>query len=142
MDISIEEIKQELKSYIHDKTLLTEIDKEIEEYRTKATSCTAELSDMPKGSRKIKDKLAEYASIIADLQMEKLEEQINMEKQKKQLEDTIKKIEQPYKNILYFRYILDNKLEDVADMIKYDYKYVCKLHSKALFLYRKQKYGY
>lgn len=138
MELTIEEVKEELQSYIHDLNLIEEKETEIEEYREKATSCTSQLSDMPKGSSKIHDKVAEYAAIIADLQIEKYNYLIEMEQKKKRIEDKIDKIKQPYKNILYYKYIKGYNLTNIAAKLSYEYKWTCKLHGTALEEYRKQ----
>lgn len=136
----MEEVKKELNSYIQEKKYLEQLDAEIEEYRTKATSCTAELSDMPKANKRIYDKVAEYAAIIADLEYEKIDERIKIEKQKKLIEDKVKCLDQPYKNILYFKYIKGYDLTEVAKEIRYEYKYTCSLHGKALKQYQEIKH--
>ena len=109
----MEDIKKELSSYKHDKRLLEEKEKEIDEYRNKATSCTSVLSDMPKGNA-VHDKVAQYASIIADLEKEKYELCITLETNKRKIEQIINNLEQPYRNILYFRYIKDYNLTHIA----------------------------
>ena len=44
----MEEIIYELNSYKHDLQLLEEKEKEINEYRNKATSCTSVITGMPR----------------------------------------------------------------------------------------------
>ena len=132
----MEETKYELSSYINDKKLLKEKEAELEELITKATKITTELSDMPKGSGEIQDKMAQYVSQIVDLKKEKYEQIINMYKTKKKIENKIDKLEQPYKNILYFKYIKGENLTKVANKIGYNYKWTCQLHGQALMNYR------
>lgn len=134
----MEHIKQELNAYKHNKRLLEKMEEEIEEYRNKATSCTSVLSDMPKGTG-IHDKVAQYASIIADIEVEKMNQRILLEKSRKDIEDIINKIDQPYRNILYFRYIKEETLEEIACDIGYNYVHICRLHQKALLEYKKFK---
>jgi DNA-directed RNA polymerase specialized sigma subunit len=134
----MENTKKELNAYKHNKRLLEKMDEEIEEYRNKATSCTSVLSDMPKGTG-IHDKVAQYASIIADIEAEKMEQRILLEKSRKDIEDIINKIEQPYRNILYFRYIKEETLEEIACDIGYNYRHLCRMHEKALLEFKRIK---
>ena len=60
---------------------------------------------MPKGSRKVEDQMAEALAEILDLTND-LEKYLKDLKEKQiKIESKIDKLEQPYKNILYFRYI-------------------------------------
>lgn len=69
--------------------------------------------------------------------LEKYLEQLN-DKQIK-VENTIDRLEQPYKNILYFRYIKGYNLTEVAGEIEEEYDYTRKLHGTALIKYRDLK---
>lgn len=132
----MEEIKRELNAYLQNKKLLQDKEEELEELITKATKINQELNDMPKGSSKIQDKMAEYASLIVDAKNEKYEQLIKMYKTKKEIEDKIDKLDQPYKNILHFKYIKGLSLTEVAYEIKYDYDYVKRMHGIALIKYK------
>ena len=44
----MEDVKEELSSYLQDKKLLKDKEEDLEELITKATKITTELSDMPK----------------------------------------------------------------------------------------------
>lgn len=132
----MEDIKKELSSYLQDKKLLKEKEEELEELITKAEKITTELSDMPKGTPEIQDKIAQYASQIVDLKNSKYEQIIRMYNTKKRIEDKIDELEQPYRNILYYKYIKGLNLTQVANEIKYEYDYTRKMHGIALIKYR------
>ena len=51
------------------------------------------------------------------------------------IENKIDKIEQPYRNILYFRYIKGYNLTEVSNEIEEEYDYTRKLHRIALIKY-------
>ena len=51
------------------------------------------------------------------------------------IESKIDKIGQPYKNILYFRYIKGYNLTEVSAEIDEEYDYTRKLHGTALIKY-------
>lgn len=132
----MEETKRELGAYLQDKKLLKEKEDDLEELITRATKITTELSDMPKGTPKLQDKMAELASQIVDMKNEKYGQIIKMYKTKKQIEDKIDLLEQPYRNILYFKYIKGKNLTEVANVIGYNYKWTCEMHGYALKKYK------
>lgn len=139
MQYTIEDIKKELKSYIHDKNFLEEMKKDVERVREEAVKTTSILSDMPKGSNPVKDRIAEYIAKIDEMQQENYKLLLDLEQKKNDIETIINKMEQPYKNILYFRYINGKSLTEVATIIGHEYKWSCVLHGKALEQYRKLK---
>lgn len=132
----MEEVKKELEAYLYDKQLLKEKEEELEELKTRATKITTELSDMPKGTPEIQDKIGEYAAKIVDLKNEKYNQLIEMYKTKARIENKIDMLDQPYRNILYYKYIKGLSLTEVANEIKYDYNYTKSLHGTALLKYR------
>lgn len=132
----MEETKRELGAYLQDKKLLKEKEDDLEELITRATKITTELSDMPKGTPQLQDKMAELASQIVDMKNEKYGQIIKMYKTKKQIEDKIDLLEQPYRNILYFKYIKGKNLTEVANVIGYNYKWTCEMHGYALKKYK------
>lgn len=132
----LEETKRELGSYLQDKKLLKEKEDDLEELITRATKITTELSDMPKGTPQLQDRMAELASQIVDMKNEKYGQIIKMYKTKKQIEDKIDLLEQPYRNILYFKYIKGKNLTEVANVIGYNYKWTCEMHGHALKKYK------
>jgi DNA-directed RNA polymerase specialized sigma subunit len=131
-----DDVKKELGQYLQDKELLKGKEEDLEELIARATKVTSELNDMPKGSPKVEDKMAEVTAQIVDLKNEKYEQIIKMHKSKKEIEDKIDMLEQPYRNILYFKYIKGKNLTEVANIIHNEYKYTCDLHGQALILYK------
>lgn len=65
-----------------------------------------------------------------------------MYKTKKKIEDKIDMLEQPFRNILYFKYIKGLSLTEVAYKINYDYDYTRKMHGIALIEYKKECKNY
>ena len=90
------------------------------------------------GTPEIQDRMGEYAAKIVDLKNEKYSQLIKMYNTKKRIEDKIDMLEQPYRNILYYKYIN----EEVAYKIKYDYDYTRKMHGIALIKYKKESENY
>ena len=54
-----------------------------------------------------------------------------------QIDDKIELVEQPYKNILFYRYTRGKSWNDVAKELGYTRDYACELHGEALYLYSK-----
>ena len=132
----MDEIKKELNSYQYDIKLLKEKEEELEELITKAEKITTELSDMPKGTPQIQDKIAEYTAKIIELKNQKIDQIIEMYKQKEMIEKKIDLLEQPYKDILYYKYIKGYTLTQIANEINYDSDYIKSLHGTALLKYK------
>lgn len=133
--MTIEECKEELKAYIYDKTFIEERIQDIEERKTLLGKITATITDMPGAKSVVQDKLAEGIASIMDLTTD-LENLIEDLKQKQiKIEDKIKELEQPYRNILYMMYIKGYSLVTVASNMNYNYKYMCTMHGDALKRY-------
>ncbi len=133
----LEKAKQELKDYIYEKRWIDERLEDIKERKSLLDNITSTLSDMPKGSKQVYDSQAEKLVKILDLTND-LEKYLNELKEKQILiENKIDKIGQPYKNILYFRYIKGYNLTEVSAEINEEYDYTRKLHGIALIKYAK-----
>lgn len=133
--MTVEEAKRELKDYIYDKKWVKERIEDIKERRSMLDKITSTLSDMPKGTPKAQDRQAEALVQILDLTQE-MEDYLKKMKQKQIIiENKIDKLEQPYKNILYFRYIKGYNLTEVSNEVDEEYDYTRKLHGIALVRY-------
>lgn len=129
--------KQELKDYVYEKKWIEERLEDIKERKSLIDKITTVLSDMPKGSKQIYDSQAEKLAQILDLTND-LEKYLAQLKEKQLIiENKIDKIGQPYKNILYFRYIKGYNLTEVSAEIDEEYDYTRKLHRIALIKYAK-----
>ena len=127
--------KQELKDYRYNKKWIEERLEDIKERRSLLDKITNTLSDMPKGSAKTIDTNIENLVQIMDDTIE-IEKYIKDLKEKQiKIENKIDKIEQPYKNILYFRYLKGYNLTEVSEEIEEEYDYTRKLHGIALIKY-------
>lgn len=127
--------KQELKDYIYNKKWIEGRLEDIKERRSLLDKITTTLSDMPKGTPKVHDTNIESLVKIMDDTAE-IEKYIKDLKEKQiKIENKIDKIEQPYKNILYFRYIKGYNLTEVSGEIEEEYDYTRKLHGIALLKY-------
>lgn len=135
--ITIEEAKQELREYVYNKKWIEEKLIGIKERRTLLDNITSTISDMPRGTVKVVDKKAEELSKIMDDTNELQKYIENLRNKQFEIENKIDKVEQPYKNILYFRYIRGYNLTEVSNEIEEEYDYTRKLHGIALVKYSK-----
>lgn len=133
----LEKNKQELKDYIYNKRWIEEKLLDIKERRTLLENISGTISDMPKGTPKVVDRKAEELSKIID-DTNELEKYIKQLKIKQlNIESKIDRVDQPYRNILYFRYIRGYNLTEVSNEIEEEYDYTRKLHGIALIKYSK-----
>lgn len=131
----LDKSKQELKDYRYNKKWIEERLEDIKERRSLLDKITKTLSDTPKGTPKVTDPNIESLVKIMDDTTE-IEKYIkDLRKKQIEIENKIDKIEQPYKNILYFRYIKGYNLTEVSGEIEEEYDYTRKLHGIALLKY-------
>jgi len=133
--VKIQEAKTELSGYIYNKRLIDERLEDIKERRALLEKVTLELSNLPHGGKKIYDVQADSLAEVIDLTND-LELYIKELKQNAIIiEQKIDKLEQPFKNILYFRYIKGYNLTEISDEIDKEYDYTRKLHNIAICKY-------
>lgn len=131
----LKKAKQELKDYIYNKSWINERLEDIKERRSLLDKITTTLSDIPKGSPKVLDTNIESLVNILD-DTNEIERYIKDLKEKQiKIENKIDRIEQPFRNILYFRYIKGYNLTEVSNEIDEEYDYTRKLHGTALIKY-------
>lgn len=132
--ITIEEAKQELREYRDNIKYIEEKQNDAEELKTRIEKMTTNITGMPnaKGENLDKAPFEESLDKIKEIEKncrEKLEELLL---KKFIVENKIEELEQPFKSILYLRYIRGNTLNKVSDDLGYSYDHICKLHGKAL----------
>ena len=124
--------RQDLKEYKYNKEFIKDKLEYIEELRESINKLTATISDMPRGSRQVEDSMAEKIAKLID-SVDNLLEIINRLQDKQiEIENTILKIEQPYRNILDKMYIQGKSLVKIADEMNYNYEYMKRMHGIAL----------
>ena len=137
--MSIEDAKKELREYRDNIKYIEEKQNDAEELKTRIEKMTQNISGMPngKGDNLEKATLEESLDRIKEIEKDcqkKLEELLL---KKFMVENKIEQLEQPYKSILYLRYIRGNTLNKVSNEIGYSYEHVCRMHGRALINYAK-----
>ena len=113
------------------------MENELEELTSKATKSTTDLNaGGAAGGNSNNDKIGEYVAAIVELKDKKYNKIIEMYKNKESIEKKIDKVAQPYKNILYYKYIKGLTLTEVAAKMGYCYVDICRKHGIALKLYK------
>ena len=111
--MSREELKELFESYWYDNQYLKEKFKEVESLN------------------KLSMNQSDSAFLVDTKENEQLEIKKILEK-KKYIETLIQKLPQPYRTILYMRYISFFTFDQIADKIHYSTKRIYQLHSDAL----------
>lgn len=124
--------REDLKSYKYTQEWVKGRLEYIEEYKTNLTKITTMLSDMPKGSRKVQDNIAEKLAILMDNINDILDKVLKQNENQKKILDQLEKVEEPYRLILEKVYIQDKTLVTVASEMNYSYRDLCRKHGIAL----------
>lgn len=128
------EAKKELYSYLHSKKLEERKLEQIEETKTKLTKTTTILSDMPKGTPD-NDRMSKNIARLLELITEHIEIMQEEEENLIRITKKIKEVEQPYRNILEFRFVDGLKIEEVSVELNRDYRYTKRLIRKSIQKY-------
>ena len=98
-----------------------------------ATKATATLTGMPRNPSRFESRMAEAVVKIIDLQNEINRDIDKLVDLKREIIAVIKRIDNPeYQTLLELRYLCFHSWEEVAVEMKYDLRYLHKLHRKAL----------
>ncbi len=136
--IKIAEAKKELNEYRENIKYIEEKLDDTEETRSKLEKITPTLSlTKTNSSSESPDKFGDAISRLEELKIDcsKKMEQLLLSKFK--IDEKIDSMEQPYKNILFYRYTRGKSWEEVASQLGYSRDYACELHGEALYLYSK-----
>ena len=98
-----------------------------------ATKCTTAWSDMPPGQPNGRSRMADYVMKMIELENEMTKEMMDLATLKKQIMDTINKIDNmEYKTILEERYLSFKSWEQISEDMGYTVRHIYRLHGRAL----------
>lgn len=126
--------KEKIKYLNQYRAMNAEIDQisdELKRWQDVATRISPSYSDMPHGAQG--DKLQTAATEVAELTEqlnEKIRQALAAQQEIKELIGTID--DGVLRRLMTYRYIHGRKWEEIAVLMNYDFRYVLKLHSKAL----------
>ena len=130
--------KEELLQYKYAREKVDETLEEYQKYKDRAEKMTSIISDMPRGTSSF-DKVADNAVKMADLSAEYEKRWLEAEYMKLEIEKNIDLVEEPYRIILYMKYVQGKKLEEIAYKLNANYTYICEQHGIALKKYEENK---
>ena len=130
--------KEELLQYKYAREKVDETLEEYQKYKDRAEKMTSIISDMPRGISS-SDKVADNAVKMADLSAEYEKRWLEAENKKLEIEKNIDLVEEPYRIILYMKYVQGKKLEEIAYKLNANYTYICEQHGIALKKYEENK---
>ena len=126
-----QEKKEYLLSYQHLNQRINRLLLEQQQWRELATRVSPNLSGMPRGGGGGGTQGA--ISKIIDLETEINAEIDKLVDKRKEIEGIIRAVEDStLRALLEYRYINGKKWEEIALMMGYDYRYILKIHGKAL----------
>lgn len=132
----IAEAKKELNEYRDNIKYIDEKKQDLEELRTRLEKTTSNLSFSKthnKGANK--DTLSEGVSRLEDIEQDYTKKLESLLLKKFIIDEKIDKLKEPYRSILFFRYVRRNSWSEVASIVDYGMDNTFKLHGKALYLY-------
>ena len=111
---------------------IDQITKELQRWQDLATRISPSYSDMPHGGGgdKVQTAAVEVAELTDQLNG-KIHQAVKMQREIKELIGTID--DATLRRLMTYRYIHGKKWEEVAVLMDYDYRWILRLHGKALY---------
>ena len=136
--IKIQNAKQELREYRENLKYINEKQDDIEELKAILEKTTTRLSKTKTSNNSMSaDKFSDGIDRLHELEKDYDKKLQDILLKKFVIDDKIELVEQPYKNILFYRYARGKEWKDIADQLGYNTQYVFELHGEALYLYSK-----
>ena len=129
--MTTEEVKTWLRSYRYLKNEAERLEEELAEWRSKAEKMTRELSGMPSGSGG-GDKVPACVEKIWELERKLSAKLSDMVEQRQAIERAIEALPDKQKQLMRYRYIDGMKWEKVAVEMNMEYRWVLRIHGRAL----------
>lgn len=136
-ELKIKEARQELREYRDNIKYIDEKQNDVEELRTRIEKTTKVLNTTPNGKGTNLDKAPFEESLdkIKDIEQECSDKLQELLVKKYLVENKIEQLEQPFKSILYLKYIRGMTLYDVSRELNYSYRQIKNLHKEAVEKY-------
>lgn len=134
----IQEAKKELNEYRENIKYIEDKLDDTEEVKAKVEKITTTYSDTKtNSSNESNDKFADAIAQLEELKVDITEKMEVVLNDKFRIDEKIDKVEQPYKNVLFYRYTKGMSWNMIADKMGYVREHVCRLHGDALYFYSK-----
>lgn len=136
--LKIAQAKQELNEYRENIKYIEEKINDTEEIKTRVEKVTSTLSlTKTNSSSESPDRFADAINRLEELKVDCTEKMKELLIKKFNIDDKIDSLEQPYRNVLFYRYTRGKSWQDVAKELGYTLDYIYDLHGEALYLYSK-----
>ena len=136
--LKIAQAKQELNEYRENIKYIEEKINDTEEIKTRVEKVTSILSlTKTNSSSESPDRFADAINRLEELKVDCTEKMKELLIKKFNIDDKIDSLEQPYRNVLFYRYTRGKSWQDVAKELGYTLDYIYELHGEALYLYSK-----
>ena len=134
--MTFNQAKRELKSYARISREENDLLDEIAMLKSRCLKVTSVFSDMPRGSYDVHKHETAMAELIDETNKyyDILEE---IRETKERIMSKLEKLDEDYKRVLHRRYILNEKVYDIADTMHYSDRWIKKLINKATYFYSK-----
>ena len=133
----IQKSKEELNQYKEDIKYIEEKLNDTEEVKSKIEKITTTISFTKTNNNSDNDKFSNAISRLEELKIDCTKKMQQLLIKKFMIDDKIELLDQPYKNILFFRYTRAKSWRDIAEELGYTESYIYDLHGEALYLFSK-----
>lgn len=135
--MNLEDAKKELREYRDNIKYIDEKQLDAEELKTRILNISAKLSDMPsgKGVNPERAPLEETLDKLKEIEKDCSNKLQELLVKKFVVENKIEQLEQPYKSILYLKFIRGMKLPLIANELNYSIQHTKRMSKDALEKY-------
>ena len=136
-DDKIQNAKKELREYRDSIKYIEEKQNDAEELRTRIEKTTKTIKSTPSGKGYDPDKAPFEESLdkIQEIEKDCYKKLQELLLKKYSVENKIEQLEQPYKSILYLKYIRGINLYDISRDLGYSYRHTKRVHQEAIEKY-------
>lgn len=130
--------KDELLMYFHKKNDGKKVLEQYRDYLDKATKMTAMMTETSSRTNLPSDKVGNNVVLMADLSLKYFDLFLEAEEYRMRIISKLLSLPRPYKEILWYKFIDELPLSQIAILIRYSPIQTKRLYKKALFEYSKK----
>lgn len=127
-----EDVKKELENYVFDVEYFLEKSKEREKYKEDIELSILRIRSLSAHASADTETVEKRLGQVVEREIREEETLIEILNRKQKIENVIKLLDQPYRNIIYLKYIRFYTYDQIADKMHYSSKRVYQLHAIAL----------
>lgn len=131
-------IKNDLKQYRFKLRRVEEAKEEYEKFKSRAEKMTTVFSNVASHTNKISDKVGDNSVIMIEIEKKYKKRWEDAEQECLNISELICKLEEPYRTILFMKYVQNKNFESIATEFGYSYKQILRYHGQALQILEKK----